>query len=55
MKNQTYLLLHYLMFGQTSIEVKMETLKTQEFRAWWNLVTLSCDRREDGSHAHDQP
>ena len=27
-------LLNYLMFGQTLIEVKMETLKTHEFHPW---------------------
>ena len=39
-------LLHYLMFGQTLFEVKMEMLKTHEFHSWLNLnfVTLSCDR-----------
>ena len=41
------------MFGQTIIEVKMESLKAQEFHLWWNVVTLSCDRRKDESHAHD--
>ena len=33
-------LLHYLMFGQTLIEMKMETLKTQEFHSWLNFVTF---------------
>ena len=43
-------LLKHLMFDQTLIEVKMEMLKTREFHHWKNFVTLSCGRREDGSH-----
>ena len=30
------------MFGKTLIDVKIKVLKTH----------MSCDRREDGSHAH---
>ena len=44
-----------LMFGETVIEVKMEILKTHEFLPWRKVVSLSCDRQEDGSNANDQP
>ena len=47
-------LLNYLKFRQTLIEVNIETLKTHEFHPWCNLVALSCDQQEDGSHVHDQ-
>ena len=32
-------LLHYLMFGQTFFEVKMEMLKMHEFHPWLNFAT----------------
>ena len=47
-------LLIYLMLDPAIIEVKMETLKTHEFRPWLNFITLSCVRREDGRHTRDQ-
>ena len=47
-------LLNDFMYGQTLSEVNMETLKTDEFPPWRNFETRSCDRRDDGSHAHDR-
>ena len=39
-------LLHYLILRAEFIEVKMETLKTHEFRPRRKFITLSCDRRD---------
>ena len=42
------------MLVQALTEVRMEMLKNHKFLLQLNFITLSCDWREDGSHAHDQ-
>ena len=42
------------MLVQALTEVKIELLKNHDFLPWRNFVTLSCNWREDGSHARDQ-
>ena len=49
------ILLNDLIPDPAFVEIKMEPLKTHEFRFFFYFITLSCDRREDGSPAHNQP
>ena len=42
------------MLVQALTEVKIEMLKNHDFFLGEFFLTLSCDRREERDHAHDQ-